>query len=156
MDLTHAPNSTADEKSTPLNYFQISEIQIPAAGALILARKMRLRRLDVFPGGVIGVHDHSNRPAILFVLRGSMTIYDNKSDSPTVVTEGESVREFGVMHYALNNSDENPLSLLTFDLLDDGTQYDHECTGCWHFQMAGRDPVLRGRDGRSPRARDPA
>ena len=67
MDLANAPKDTADEKSTPLNYFQISEIQIPPGRAPILDRKMRLRRLDVFPGGTIGLHDHSNRPAISVV-----------------------------------------------------------------------------------------
>jgi quercetin dioxygenase-like cupin family protein len=130
MDLTDAPTSNAEEKSTPLNHIQISEITSPADGAPIRDRKMRLRRLDVFPGGVIGLHDHSNRPAILFVLKGSMTVHEDKSDSPIVVNEGESVREVGVMHYAVNNSDKDPLSLLTFDLLDDGAPADRECTGC--------------------------
>jgi quercetin dioxygenase-like cupin family protein len=130
MDLTDAPTSNAEEKSTPLNHIQISEITLPADGAPIRDRKMRLRRLDVFPGGVIGLHDHSNRPAILFVLKGSMTVHEDKSDSPIVVNEGESVREVGVMHYAVNNSDKDPLSLLTFDLLDDGAPADRECTGC--------------------------
>jgi quercetin dioxygenase-like cupin family protein len=130
MDLTDAPTSTAEEKSTPLNHIQISEITLPADGAPILDRKMRLRRLDVFPGGVIGLHDHSNRPAILFVLKGSMTIHDDKSDAPIVVGEGEAVSEVGVRHYAVNNSARDPLTLLTFDLLDDGSPADRECTGC--------------------------
>ncbi len=130
MDLTDAPTSTAEEKSTPLNHIQISEITLPADGAPILDRKMHLRRLDVFPGGVIGLHDHSNRPAILFVLKGSMTIHDDKSDAPIVVDEGEAVSEVGVKHYAVNNSARDPLTLLTFDLLDDGSPADSECTGC--------------------------
>jgi quercetin dioxygenase-like cupin family protein len=108
MDLTDAPTSNAEEKSTPLNHIQISEITLPADGAPILERKMRLRRLDVFPGGVIGLHDHSNRPAILFVLKGSMTIHDDKSDAPIVVNEGESVSEVGAKHYAVNNSARDP------------------------------------------------
>lgn len=76
------------------------------------------------------MHDHSNWPAILCVLRGSMTVYDDKSDAPTVVNEGESVREVGLMHYAVNNSQKDPLSLLTFGLLDDGAPADADCTGC--------------------------
>jgi quercetin dioxygenase-like cupin family protein len=93
-------------------------------------RKMRLRHLDVFPGGVSGLHDHSNRPAILYVLRGTMTVYDDKADAPIVVNEGESVREVGLMHYAVNNSQKVALSLFTFDVLDDGTRADADCTGC--------------------------
>lgn len=121
VDITNAPDSTADEKSTTLQTIDISKIKVPPGGKPLLERQMRVRRLDVFPGGVIGVHDHGNRPAILFVLHGSFTVYDSKRDEPMVINEGEAIAEFGdLKHWAKNNSDKLPLALLTFDLLDDG------------------------------------
>lgn len=59
-----------------------------------------------------------------------MTVYDDTSDAPIVVNEGESVREVGLMHCAVNNSQKAPLSLLTFDHLGVGTPADADCTGC--------------------------
>lgn len=77
-DLTNAPTDPSDEKSTTLCTIPIRNIMIKEGGKSILDRLMRLRRLDVFPGGVIPVHSHENRPAIFFVLSGSITIYSSK------------------------------------------------------------------------------
>ena len=122
VDLTHAPTSDAEEKSTHLAAINIADIVVPEGGKPILERKMRCRRMDVFPGGVIGLHDHTNRPAILYVLHGSMTVYASDKDRPQVVNEGEAITEVGnIQHWAQNNSDKLPLAVLTFDLLDDGS-----------------------------------
>lgn len=86
----------------------IKDIMLAENGKPILERKMRCRRLDVFTGGVACVHSHENRPAILFVLKGSMTFYSNKEDKPVVVSEGKTYTEFNdVKHYAVNNSDKD-------------------------------------------------
>lgn len=112
--------STADEKSTHLAAIRIRDIPWKPDALPIIDRAMRVRRFDVHPGGVIGLHDHSDRPAILFVLHGSMTVHDEKLGTSAVVDEGEAVAEFGdVVRWAQNNSDKLPLALLTFDLLDD-------------------------------------
>ena len=119
-DLQHAPTSVADEKSTHLAAIALRDIKLPEGARPLLERKMRVRRLDVFPGGVIGLHDHSDRPAILYVLRGSMIVHDNQRDEPRVIEEGEAITEFNMIrHWARNCSDKLPLALLTFDLLDD-------------------------------------
>ncbi|SED95688.1 cupin domain-containing protein [Ruania alba] len=113
-------HSTVDEKSTHIAAVRIGDIPLKPGALPILDRAMRLRRMDVHPGGVIGLHDHSDRPAILFVLHGSMTVHDDNLGTSAVVNEGEAVAEFGdVQHWAQNNSDKLPLALLTFDLLDD-------------------------------------
>lgn len=121
VDLSNAPTDETQEKSTVLATIEIKDIMLKEGGKPILERKMRCRRLDVFPGGVVGIHSHDNRPAILFVLKGSMTFYSSKEDKPFVVSEGETYTEFNdVKHYALNNSDKDFLQILTFDLFDDG------------------------------------
>nr|WP_269778431.1 cupin domain-containing protein [Microbacterium sp. MAH-37] len=115
--------ATVDEKSTHLAAIRISEIPFKPGTLPLADRAMRVRRLDVHPGGVIGVHDHSDRPAILFVLHGSMTVHDENLGTAAIVNEGEAVAEFGdLQHWAQNNSDKLPLALLTFDLLDDSAE----------------------------------
>lgn len=121
-NLDNAPTDPSKEQSTTLNVINIKDIMLEDGGKPILERQMRLRRLDVFPGGSIPVHSHENRPAILFVLHGSMTVYSSKEDEPRVVSQGESITEFNdIKHYAKNNSDKDFLQILTFDLLDDGS-----------------------------------
>lgn len=114
-----APTTTADERSTHIAAIRISDITLPEGATPILDRAMRVRRMDVFPGGVIGLHDHSDRPAILYVLHGSMTVHDETHEVEAVVEQGHAVAEFGnLQHWAKNNSDIEPLAILTFDLLD--------------------------------------
>jgi quercetin dioxygenase-like cupin family protein len=36
-------------------------------------RQLRLRVLNLEPGGVVGVHSHKDRPAVAYVLQGTLT-----------------------------------------------------------------------------------
>ncbi len=121
MNLDNAPvTDYSQERSTELSAIRIPEIVVPEYGKPLLERRMRLRQLDVIPGGVVGVHSHENRPAILFILKGSVTFYENNREEPLVLNEGEAIAEFNdLKHYAVNNSATEVLQILTFDLLDD-------------------------------------
>lgn len=121
MNLDNAPATDhSQETSVELATIPIPEIVVPDYGKPLLERRMRVRRLDVIPGGVVGVHSHENRPAILFILKGSVTFYENTRDEPYVLNEGEAISEFNnLVHYAVNNSKTEMLQILTFDLLDD-------------------------------------
>lgn len=121
MNLDNAPATDhSQETSTELATIQIPDIIVPGYGKPLLERRMRLRRLNVVPGGTVGVHSHENRPAILFTLKGSATFYSSNRDEPFVLNEGEAFAEYNdVRHYAVNNSKTEMLQFLTFDLLDD-------------------------------------
>ncbi len=45
------------------------------AGALdsVEGRPLRMRKITLEPGGVIGIHNHVDRPALTFLLQGQMT-----------------------------------------------------------------------------------
>ena len=36
-------------------------------------RQLRIRRLDIEPGGVIGIHSHDDRPDVSYLVQGSLT-----------------------------------------------------------------------------------
>jgi quercetin dioxygenase-like cupin family protein len=127
----NAPTSSADETSTELNHIQIADIVLPEGAKPLLQRKMRLRQLDVTPGGVVPIHSHENRPAILYILKGSMHEYNSRFENPRFFKEGDTLAEFNhVTHWAKNASDTEILSILTFDLLDDGTPFEVACKSC--------------------------
>ena len=46
-------------------------------------RPLRMRKITVQPGGVLGLHDHVDRPAITYVLQGQMTYH--QAGKPDVV-----------------------------------------------------------------------
>ena len=58
--------------------FKTSKTQVVDLGTEIegmKGRQLRLRILHIEPGGQIGVHDHKNRPAVVYVISGETTMY---------------------------------------------------------------------------------
>lgn len=65
-------------------------------------RRLRMRRITVQPGGVLGLHTHADRPAVTYMLQGEMTYYA-EGRPPVVVRAGEGMAEGrGTTHWAEN------------------------------------------------------
>lgn len=119
-DLENAPTESTDIKSINLAAIAIPDIKLPDGAKPLLERKMHLRRLDVSPGGVIPLHEHQDQPTILYVVSGCMYVHDNLNSESQMVEAGDAAIEYNnIRHWAKNCSDSLPLTLLTFDLLDD-------------------------------------
>lgn len=55
-------------------------------------RPLRMRKITLQPGGVLGLHNHVDRPAITYLLQGQMTYHqDGKPD--LVANPGEGFAE---------------------------------------------------------------
>lgn len=55
-------------------------------------RPLRMRRITLQPGGVLGLHNHVDRPAITYLLQGQMTYHqDGKPD--VVANPGDGFAE---------------------------------------------------------------
>ena len=65
-------------------------------------RPLRMRKVTLQPGGVLGLHNHVDRPAITYLLQGEMTYhYDGKPDQ--VVKPGGGFAEGrSTTHWAEN------------------------------------------------------
>ncbi len=69
-------------------------------------RSLRLRMLVVQPGGVVPLHSHVDRPALIMVASGTMTEYRSSCMIPIVHTGGEVAQESGgISHWWKNNGD---------------------------------------------------
>jgi quercetin dioxygenase-like cupin family protein len=65
-------------------------------------RTFRMRKLTLQPGGVLGVHDHNDRPALTYVLEGQVT-YRSAGQPDQVIKAGEGMAEGrGATHWAEN------------------------------------------------------
>ena len=82
-------------------------------------RRLRLRRLVVQPGGIVPWHSHTDRPAIIMTVRGSITEYRSSCAVPIVHRSGDIVEEVkGVSHY-WKNTGMVPAVLLAADIKND-------------------------------------
>ncbi len=79
-------------------------------------RQLRTRKLVVEPGGVVPFHSHTDRPALIYTLSGSITEYRSSCMAPIQHNAGDIAREAdGISHYWVNNGSV-PAVLLSSDV----------------------------------------
>lgn len=79
-------------------------------------RQMRMREITLAPGGVIAVHSHKDRPAMDFVLAGSVVDH-REGQQPHTYDAGQSITEAtNVVHWVENKS-ARPAKFVTVDLV---------------------------------------
>ena len=68
----------------------------------VAKRPLRLRKITVEPGGVLGLHSHKDRPAVNYFLQGSLT-YHQEGKPDTVLSVGDGIAEGkATTHWAEN------------------------------------------------------
>jgi quercetin dioxygenase-like cupin family protein len=67
-------------------------------------RSLRLRKLVVQPGGVVPLHSHDDRPALILTVSGEITEHRSTCAQPIVHKAGDLAREVkGTTHYWINH-----------------------------------------------------
>ena len=67
-------------------------------------RQLRTRRLVVQPGGIVPIHSHKDRPALIYTVSGSITEHSSTCSVPIVHKAGDISREAdGLSHYWQNH-----------------------------------------------------
>jgi hypothetical protein len=97
-----------------LSMIDLSKEKIALAGHL-----MRVRRLEVQPGGIVPWHSHGERPALIYVVSGE--IFENNSNCavPILHKAREVARETHVTSHWWQNTGKVPVILLSFDIATD-------------------------------------
>lgn len=115
VDLTE-PTDVAAKDVTDMVLGAIDLEKEPAA---IDDRTLRLRRLEIQPGGIVPWHSHGDRPAIIYVVSGEVLEYASDCAVPIVHSAGEvSIETNGVSHWWQNKGTEKVI-LLSADILHD-------------------------------------
>lgn len=80
---------------------------------------LRLRRLVIKPGGIVPWHSHTDRPAIIYIISG--TIKEYRSTCRTAITHraGEAIREVKGTSHWWKNTGRKTVVLLSADLFHD-------------------------------------
>jgi quercetin dioxygenase-like cupin family protein len=82
----------------------------------IAARVFRMRRLTIAPGGVVPWHSHGERPAIIYVVSGTIEEYSSDCAVPIVHKPGDvSAETKGISHW-WKNTGEQTVVLISADL----------------------------------------
>lgn len=101
-----------------LGQIDLSKEKIAVAG-----HHLRMRRLDIKPGGEVAWHSHGERPALIYVVSGSITEYSSHCAVPIVHKTGElSVEQGGLSHWWKNTSSK-PVVLISADIAQDPDEH---------------------------------
>ncbi len=88
------------------------EINVPG-------RSLRLRKLVVQPGGIVPMHSHVDRPALIMTMSGTVTEYRSSCLVPIVHRAGEVAHEAGGISHWWKNTGTTVAVLFSSDVHND-------------------------------------
>ncbi|ACA15874.1 Cupin 2 conserved barrel domain protein [Methylobacterium sp. 4-46] len=86
------------------------------SGVAVPGRSFRIRRLVVQPGGIVPFHSHENRPALIYVVQGTIVEHASTCAVPIVHRAGDVSRETRDVAHWWKNESSKPVTLISADL----------------------------------------
>lgn len=108
------PGATAHEGVTDT---VIASIDLNDEAPRLKEHKFRLRKLVVQPGGVVAWHSHADRPAIIYIVSGTIIEYASTCAVPIIHTSGDVARETHTTAHWWKNKSKKPVVLLSTDII---------------------------------------
>lgn len=97
----------------------LAQIDLAGEKVALNGHTMRVRKLEVQPGGVVPWHSHGDRPALIYVMSGEIVEHARNCAVPILHKAGEVARETHATAHWWNNQGRTPVVLLSFDILHD-------------------------------------
>lgn len=97
----------------------LASIDLANEPAMIQDRSLRLRRLEIKPGGVVPWHSHGDRPAIIYVVEGEIFEHASTCAVPILHKAGEVAPETHATSHWWENKSKKTVVLLSADVLHD-------------------------------------
>ena len=80
-----------------------------------VGRALRMRRIEIEPGGSIGEHSHRGRPAVLYVIQGE--IVERRGEAQRSYAAGGSYAIGGDTAHAIENAGSTPAVYIEVDIV---------------------------------------
>lgn len=122
-----AHNALAGAPTMPVGVtdVELSSIDLAPENVHLEHRRLRVRRMTIAPGGIVPLHSHEDRPALIRVDRGEVLEHASGCAQPIVHRAGDVAREhLGTMHW-WNNPGPEAVELTIADIVNDGAPASH-------------------------------
>ena len=97
----------------------LAQIDLANEKVALKGHLMRVRKLDVQPGGVVPWHSHGERPALIYIISGEIQENASNCAVPILHKAGEVARETHLTSHWWQNTGKVPVVLLSFDIQHD-------------------------------------
>jgi quercetin dioxygenase-like cupin family protein len=98
---------------------ELAAIDLAQENVHLDQRRLRMRHMTIAPGGIVPLHSHEDRPALIMVVSGEIFENNSKCAVPILHKAGDIAREhLGTRHWWKNSSTQ-PVELTIADLVND-------------------------------------
>lgn len=97
----------------------IGSIDLANEGPHLPNHNFRIRRLVVQPGGTVAWHSHGERPALIYIVSGTIVEYRSTCAAPITHRAGEVAAETHTTQHWWKNHTKKPVVLLSTDIVGD-------------------------------------
>jgi quercetin dioxygenase-like cupin family protein len=114
-------NALSGAPTAPLGVVdtEIASIDLSKENVKLDQRRLRTRHMTIQPGGVVPLHSHEDRPALIKVNAGEIYENNSKCTVPILHKAGDTAREFlGTRHW-WKNEGATVVDLTIADLVND-------------------------------------
>ena len=116
-----AANALADAPTAPVGVTdtELAAIDLARENVHLDQRRLRMRHMTIAPGGIVPLHSHEDRPALIMVVSGEIFENNSKCAVPILHKAGDIAREhLGTRHW-WKNTGTQPVELTIADLVND-------------------------------------
>jgi quercetin dioxygenase-like cupin family protein len=116
-----ATNALADAPSAPVGVTdtELASVDLAKENVKLDQRRLRLRHMTIAAGGVVPLHSHEDRPALIMVNSGEIFEHSSKCAVPILHKAGDVAREFMGTRHWWKNSGTQPVELTIGDIVND-------------------------------------
>jgi quercetin dioxygenase-like cupin family protein len=111
--LGNAPTKPVGVTDTVLEQIDLSKEMVKLSD-----HHMRIRRLEIQPGGIVPLHDHADRPALIYIVSGEITEYASDCKVGIVHKAGDTSRDADLKHW-WKNTGKKKVVLISTDIMHD-------------------------------------
>ena len=101
----------------------LAQIDLAGEKVALKGHLMRVRKLEIQPGGIVPWHSHGDRPAIIYIAEGEIVEYASNCSEPIVHKAGEIRPETSGTSHWWQNHGSKTVVLLVGDVLHDKTDH---------------------------------
>jgi len=98
---------------------ELASIDLATENVRLEQRRLRLRHMTIAPGGIVPLHSHEDRPALIMVNSGEIYEHSSKCAVPILHKAGETAREFMGTRHWWKNTGSVPVDLTIGDIVND-------------------------------------
>jgi quercetin dioxygenase-like cupin family protein len=101
----------------------LASIDLAKEKVALADHQLRIRQLEVKPGGIVPWHSHGDRPALIYIVRGEIYEYASNCAVPILHKAGEVAAETSVTAHWWQNTSTETVVLISADVLHDQTDH---------------------------------